>query len=152
PLRRSRRGRGRAGRWRRRRMSAPMTRLLSDAASAMGGELIRAGARGPHFAGAATDSRGVVAGQLFFALPGARVDGFAFARQAAAAGAAGIVVDRARGLPEGCGDVAVIAVDDPRRALGHLARVVRAAFRGRVVAVTGSNGKTTTKELCAAAL
>jgi UDP-N-acetylmuramoyl-tripeptide--D-alanyl-D-alanine ligase len=133
-------------------MSAPMTRLLSDAASAMGGELIRAGARGPHFAGAATDSRGVVAGQLFFALPGARVDGFAFARQAAAAGAAGIVVDRARGLPEGCGDVAVIAVDDPRRALGHLARVVRAAFRGRVVAVTGSNGKTTTKELCAAAL
>jgi UDP-N-acetylmuramoyl-tripeptide--D-alanyl-D-alanine ligase len=133
-------------------MSAPMTRLLADAAAAMGGQLLQAGARGPHFAGAATDSRGVVPGQLFFALPGARVDGFAFAGQAATAGAAGVVVDRTRGIPEGCGDVAVIAVDDPRRALGHLARVARAAFRGRVVAVTGSNGKTTTKELCAAAL
>ena len=118
----------------------------------MGGQLVHAGARGPHFAGAATDSRGVVPGQLFFALPGARVDGFAFTAQAATAGAAGVVVDRSRGLPEGCGDVAVIAVDDPRRALGDLARVARAAFRGRVIAVTGSNGKTTTKELCAAAL
>jgi UDP-N-acetylmuramoyl-tripeptide--D-alanyl-D-alanine ligase len=133
-------------------VSGPMTRQLADAARAMGGALVQAGARGPHFAGAATDSRGVGPGQLFFALPGARVDGFAFAGQAAAAGATGVVVDRTRGLPEGCADVAVIAVDDPRRALGDLARAARAGFKGRVVAVTGSNGKTTTKELCAAAL
>ena len=92
------------------------------------------------------------AGQLFFALPGERADGFDFAGQAAAAGAAGVVVAAARGVPAGCDDVAVIAVDDPRRALGDLARAVRAEFRGRVVGVTGSNGKTTTKELCAAAL
>jgi UDP-N-acetylmuramoyl-tripeptide--D-alanyl-D-alanine ligase len=62
------------------------------------------------------------------------------------------VVAAARGVPAGCGDVTVIAVDDPRRALGDLARAVRAEFRGRVVGVTGSNGKTTTRELCAAAL
>jgi UDP-N-acetylmuramoyl-tripeptide--D-alanyl-D-alanine ligase len=55
-------------------------------------------------------------------------------------------------LPAGAGNAAVIAVDDPRHALGDLARAVRAGYRGRVVAVTGSNGKTTTKELVAAAL
>jgi UDP-N-acetylmuramoyl-tripeptide--D-alanyl-D-alanine ligase len=131
---------------------APMSRLIADAARAMAGTILHEGSRGPRFAGAATDSRGVLPGQLFFALPGARVDGFAFAAQAAAAGAAGVVVARDRGRPEGCADLAVIAVDDPRRALGDLARAARAAFRGRVVGVTGSNGKTTTKELCAAAL
>ena len=85
-------------------------------------------ARSRSFAGAATDSRGVDAGQLFFALPGERVDGFEFAAQAAAAGAAGVVVAAGRGSPAGCDDVAVIAVDDPRRALGDLARAVRAAL------------------------
>jgi UDP-N-acetylmuramoyl-tripeptide--D-alanyl-D-alanine ligase len=125
---------------------------LEFAAAAMRGAIVQAGARGPTFAGAAADSRAVTAEQLFFALPGERVDGFNFVGQAAAAGAAAVVVAKGRGLPPGCGDLAVIAVDDPRRALGDLARAVRAAFRGKVVAITGSNGKTTTKELCAAAL
>ena len=61
-------------------------------------------------------------------LPGERVDGFDFAAQAAAAGAAAVVVARGRGVPAGCAGVAVIAVDDPRRALGDLARAVRARF------------------------
>jgi len=125
---------------------------LEFAARAMRGTIVQAGARGPTFAGAAADSRAVTAEQLFFALPGERVDGFDFVGQAGAAGAAGVVVARERGLPAGCDDLAVIAVEDPRRALGDLARAVRAAFRGKVVAVTGSNGKTTTKELIAAAL
>jgi UDP-N-acetylmuramoyl-tripeptide--D-alanyl-D-alanine ligase len=125
---------------------------LEFAAAAMRGTLVQRGARGPTFAGAAADSRAVTAEQLFFALPGERVDGFDFVEQAAAAGAAAVVVAKRRGLPPGSGDLAVIAVDDPRRALGDLARAVRAAFRGKVVAITGSNGKTTTKELCAAAL
>jgi UDP-N-acetylmuramoyl-tripeptide--D-alanyl-D-alanine ligase len=112
---------------------------------------VQAAAR-PSFAGAAADSRAVQAEQLFFALPGERVDGFDFAAQAVASGAAGVVVARGRGLPTGCAGAPVIAVDDPRKALGDLARAVRAQFRGRLVAVTGSNGKTTTKELCAAAL
>ena len=125
---------------------------LEFAVSAMNGTVLEAGARGPSFAGAAADSRAVEAEQLFFALPGERVDGFDFVAQAVASGAAGVVVARGRGVPAGRANAAVIAVDDPRRALGDLARAVRAAFRGRVVAVTGSNGKTTTKELVAAAL
>src|SRR5450631_957620 len=125
---------------------------LEFAAQSMNGTIVQPGARGLTFAGAAADSRAITAEQLFFALPGERVDGFAFAAQAGVAGAAGVVVARDRGLPAGCPDLAVIAVEDPRRALGDLARVVRAGFRGKVVAVTGSNGKTTTKELCAAAL
>jgi UDP-N-acetylmuramoyl-tripeptide--D-alanyl-D-alanine ligase len=131
---------------------APARLTFEAAARAMSGTLLQPGARGPSFAGAATDNREVSPGQLFFALAGERVDGFAFAGAAAAAGAAGVVVARGRGVPDGCADVAVIAVDDPRRALGDLARFVRASFNGKVVAVTGSNGKTTTKELCAAAL
>ena len=133
-------------------MTAPASHTLDFAARAMSGTLLQAGARGPAFRGIAYDSRAAAAGQLFFALPGERVDGFAFAAQAAAAGVAGVVVARARGLPAGCADVAVIAVDDPRLAMGDLARAVRTAFRGHVVGVTGSMGKTTTKELVAAAL
>jgi UDP-N-acetylmuramoyl-tripeptide--D-alanyl-D-alanine ligase len=123
------------------------------AARAMRGAIVHVGKRGVvTFAGAASDSRAVVAGQLFFAFPGERVDGFAFAAQAAAAGAAGVVVARGRGVPTGCADLTVLEVDDARLAMGDLARAVRAEFRGRVVGVTGSNGKTTTKELIAAAL
>ncbi len=127
-------------------------RQIAFAVRAMRGTLLQAGAVDGSFAGAAADSRAVQPGQLFFALPGERVDGFAFAAQAAAAGAAGVVVARDRGMPAGVPAAAIIAVDDPRRALGDLARAVRAEFRGLVVGVTGSNGKTTTKELCAAAL
>src|SRR3954471_6088907 len=130
----------------------PASRSLEWAARAMGGAIVQAGTRGTHFAGANHDSRAVAAGQLFFAFPGERVDGFEFAAQAAAAGAAGIVVARPRGVPAGCDGVTIIAGDDPRRALGDVARAARAAYKGLVVGVTGSNGKTTTKELCAAAL
>jgi UDP-N-acetylmuramoyl-tripeptide--D-alanyl-D-alanine ligase len=127
-------------------------RPIAFAVRAMGGSLLQVGGGDGTFAGAAADSRAVQPGQLFFALPGERVDGFAYAAQAAAAGAAAMVVPGGRGLPAGVPGAAVIAVDDPRRALGDLARAVRAEFRGLVVGVTGSNGKTTTKELCAAAL
>jgi UDP-N-acetylmuramoyl-tripeptide--D-alanyl-D-alanine ligase len=133
-------------------VSAPASHGFDFAARAMRGALLQAGARGAAFAGIAYDSRLAAAGQLFFALPGERVDGFAFAGQAAAAGVAGVVVARGRGVPEGCGGIAVIEVDDPRLAMGDLARGVRARFRGHVVGVTGSMGKTTTKELAAAAL
>jgi UDP-N-acetylmuramoyl-tripeptide--D-alanyl-D-alanine ligase len=127
-------------------------RTIDFAARAMKGTVAKTGTRGSTFAGAAADSRAVAPEQIFFALPGERVDGFDFVGQAVAAGAAAVVVANHRGLPTGAGDATVIAVDDPRRALGDLARAARAAFGGRVVAVTGSNGKTTTKELCAAAL
>jgi UDP-N-acetylmuramoyl-tripeptide--D-alanyl-D-alanine ligase len=131
---------------------APARRPLDWAARAMGGTVVQAGTRGATFAGVNHDSRAVAPGQLFFAFPGERVDGFDFAPQAASQGAAGIVVATRRGTPAGCEGAAIIAVDDPRRAMGDVARAARAEFRGLVVGVTGSNGKTTTKELCAAAL
>jgi UDP-N-acetylmuramoyl-tripeptide--D-alanyl-D-alanine ligase len=119
----------------------------------MGGTmLIEPGHAGATFTGVAIDSRQVRPGRLFFALSGERVDGFDFCAAAAKAGAAAVVVSAARGLPAGCDGVAVIAVDDVRRALGALAHAVRLRFKGRVVGVTGSNGKTTTKELIAAGL
>jgi UDP-N-acetylmuramoyl-tripeptide--D-alanyl-D-alanine ligase len=124
---------------------------IDFAVQAMKGTVAQTAAR-PWFAGAAADSRAVQPEQLFFALPGERVDGFDFVAQAVASGAAGVVVVRGRDLPAGCAGATVVAVDDPRKALGDLARAVRTQFRGRVVAVTGSNGKTTTKELVAAAL
>jgi UDP-N-acetylmuramoyl-tripeptide--D-alanyl-D-alanine ligase len=117
--------------------------------TAVGAPAVRAATR---FAGAASDSREVKPGRLFFALPGERVDGFDFCAAAAHAGAAGLVVASGRGRPAGCSGVPVIAVADPRKALGDLAAAVRKQYGGRVVGVTGSNGKTTTKELIAAAL
>ena len=130
----------------------PARHDLDFAVRAMKGTIVQAGARGTTFAGGASDSRTVAPGQLFFAFPGERVDGYDFAAQAAAAGAAGVVVARGRALPAGCRELTVIAVADPRRALGDLAAAIRSAFRGLVVGVTGSSGKTTTKELCGAAL
>ena len=132
---------------------APKPRPLSWACVAMGGSmLVTPGQPDATFTGAASDSREVKTGRLFFALPGERVDGFDFCGQAAKAGAAALVVSAERGVPRDCDGVPVIAVADPRRALGDLAASVRARFSGRVVGVTGSNGKTTTKELIAAAL
>jgi UDP-N-acetylmuramoyl-tripeptide--D-alanyl-D-alanine ligase len=134
--------------------SLPATYPLGFALRAMTGTLLHAGQRAgaDHFAGAATDSRAVARGQIFFALPGATADGFSFCGGAAAAGAAVIVVAGGRGVPAGCEAASVVAVADPRVALGDLARAVRARFAGQVIGVTGSNGKTTTKELIAAAL
>jgi UDP-N-acetylmuramoyl-tripeptide--D-alanyl-D-alanine ligase len=134
----------------------PAQRPLDFALQAMGGALLASpGAHslaGLSFAGAAADSRMVTPGRLFFALPGERVDGFDYCAAAVAAGAAAVVVPTARGVPAGCANVPVIGVADARTALGDLARAARARFTGKVIGVTGSNGKTTTKELCAAAL
>jgi UDP-N-acetylmuramoyl-tripeptide--D-alanyl-D-alanine ligase len=134
--------------------AAAATHDLPFALNAMTGTLLQAGCApgSDRFAGGAYDSRDVAPGQIFFALPGARVDGFSFAGAAAASGASIIVVVAGRGVPAGCKNASVVAVADPLVALGELASAVRARFTGRVVGVTGSNGKTTTKELVAAAL
>ena len=104
------------------------------------------------FSGGTIDSRNVGRDAAFFAIKGERVDGFNFCGAAAAAGASVVVVPSDRGIPQGVGQTPVLAVDDPVTVLGRLAQAARNEFTGRVVAVTGSNGKTTTKELIAAAL
>ena len=133
--------------------ASPKARPLAWACAAMGGTMLaETHHAGVTFTGVAIDSREVKPQRLFFALSGERVDGFDYCAAAAKAGAAALVVSAARGIPTGCEGVPVIAVADVRRGLGDLARAVRSHFKGRVVGVTGSNGKTTTKELIAAAL
>ena len=133
----------------------PARRPLAFALRHMGGALLvdpPAGLGASGLAGAATDNRQVTPGRLFFALRGERVDGYEFCAAAAAAGAAALVVPSGRGAPPGVSGIAVIGVPDTKVALADLARAVRAGFTGQVVGITGSNGKTTTKELVAAAL
>jgi UDP-N-acetylmuramoyl-tripeptide--D-alanyl-D-alanine ligase len=115
-----------------------------------GGRLVR-GSRDSAFTGVSTDTRGDLAGKLFVALIGATHDAHAFLAQALAGGAAGLLVSRPEAVPAGA-EAAVIAVADTTAALGALAAGHRASFAGPVVAITGSNGKTTTKEMCAAIL
>ena len=95
-----------------------------------------------------TDSREVQPGGLFFALRGAALDGHDFCADAAARGAAAVVVDREVRLP----GVAVVRVGDTWKALYDLAGAVLARVSPLVVGITGSNGKTSTKELTAAVL
>lgn len=101
------------------------------------------------FASYHTDSREVLPGGLFFALRGAAMDGHAFVDAAAQRGAAGVVVDRPTQAMEG---LAVIEVEDTWEALYRLARAVKARVAPLTVGVTGSNGKTSTREFLAAAL
>ncbi len=95
-----------------------------------------------------TDSRAIQPGDLFIALRGEKFDGGQFAARALQQGAAGIVLDRAQ-APE---IATAIRVDDTRHALGKLAAAWRQRFAIPMVAITGSNGKTTVKEMLAAIL
>jgi UDP-N-acetylmuramoyl-tripeptide--D-alanyl-D-alanine ligase len=95
-----------------------------------------------------TDSRSIQPGDLFIALRGEKFDGGTFAAKALQQGAVGVVLDATQ-APE---VTAAIRVDDTRLALGKLAAAWRARFSLPIVAVTGSNGKTTVKEMLAAIL
>ena len=95
-----------------------------------------------------TDTRTVGAGDLFVALKGESFDAHDFVKDAVAKGAAAVVVSR----PMADLGVPVLEVSDTLKALGALGRYRRRAWNGPVVAVAGSNGKTSTKELIRAAL
>ena len=100
------------------------------------------------FVGISTDSRSVAAGNLFVALKGEHFDAHDYLEQVAAQGAAAVVVERApAGLP-----VPALVVPDARAALGEIAAWWRRQFALPVIGVTGSNGKTTVKEMIAAIL
>ncbi len=98
------------------------------------------------FTGVCTDTRNITPGCLFVALKGERFDAHDFLAQAIAGGAAGLVVEDVTRLPPRSVPF-VFVVTDSLVALGRLARAHRERFTLPVVAVTGSNGKTTTKEL-----
>ena len=117
---------------------------LASAAECMNGALH--GADLP-FLGISTDTRSIRDGELFFALQGPNFDGHEYVGKARAKGAAGAVVSR---LVED--DIAQITVDDPKLALGRFGAAWRKSKKVHVVGVTGSNGKTTLKELIAACL
>ncbi len=103
------------------------------------------------FGGVSTDSRSVAAGELFVALAGPSFDGHDYVDAALAAGAAGAVVRRDF-VPAADPGACRFPVDDTLRALGELAGAWRREHSALVAAVTGSNGKTTTKEMLAAIL
>lgn len=117
---------------------------LSSASGIMQGRLHGSDA---DFRGISTDSRSVKARELFFALQGPRFDGSDYLPQVAAAGAAGAVVARPLDV-----DLPTIEVEDTRRALGRVAAAWRRQMPATVVALTGSNGKTTCKEMIASCL
>jgi UDP-N-acetylmuramoyl-tripeptide--D-alanyl-D-alanine ligase len=98
-----------------------------------------------------TDSRNIQQGDLFFALPGEKFDGHDFLEQVIRRGVVGVVVRRER-APASANGCAVIAVQDTRAALGQFAARYRQDFALPIVAIGGSNGKTTTKELVASVL
>ncbi|WP_261562367.1 UDP-N-acetylmuramoyl-tripeptide--D-alanyl-D-alanine ligase [Frankia tisae] len=118
----------------------PLT--LAEVAAATGGRLDAVDDPAAVVRGVAVDSRQVGVGTLFVALVGARSDGHDFAAAAVAAGAPAVLAARAVGVP-------AVVVADPSAALAALAAHVRGLARATVVAVTGSAGKTTTKDLLA---
>jgi UDP-N-acetylmuramoyl-tripeptide--D-alanyl-D-alanine ligase len=124
-----------------------MNWTLQDVLTATGGLADGSLPRDLHFGSISTDSRSVEAGALFFALHGPRHDGHAFVHEALQGGAACAVVDHE---PRGSSSPRLVRVADTLKALGDLAAWTRLRQPLPVVAVTGSNGKTTTKELIAA--
>jgi len=129
------------------RRPAPFT--VQDIVRATRGALV-GGDLGIPVGGISIDSRTVGVGEAFFAIRGHRLDGHAFLADAAARGASCLVVHTVPDDPPV--NAPLVLVDDTTRALGRLAAWHRARFTLPVVAVTGSNGKTTTKELIAAVL
>jgi UDP-N-acetylmuramoyl-tripeptide--D-alanyl-D-alanine ligase len=112
---------------------------LSEAALLLAGELT---GEDVSFTGINTDTRSLTAGELFVALQGPHFDGHDFVIKAREQGAAGAIVSRfiADALPQ-------VLVADTRLALGRLSAAWRGRFSGTVIALTGSNGKTTVKEM-----
>jgi len=126
--------------------------MAGEILSTIQGALLR-GSRDRSFYGISTDSRTVGEGQLFWALKGETFDGHDFVTEAIQKGAAGAVVDKDRtgALPANT-RVVILGVPDTLKALGDLAKWWRHGFKARVTAITGSAGKTTTKEMTFAIL
>jgi UDP-N-acetylmuramoyl-tripeptide--D-alanyl-D-alanine ligase len=122
--------------------------MLSEAARALAAQVEGADVM---VNGVSTDTRTIKPGDLFVALRGERFDGHAFVAAALSAGAAAAMIDAA-GAGEARPPIPTLVVDDTRLALGRLAAHWRTRFDFPLVALTGSSGKTTVKEMLAAIL
>lgn len=131
-----------------------MILTIEEVLKATGGKLLQ-GKGNAFFQGISTDSRTVAEGELFIALKGSQFDGHHYALEALEKKAGGVLIEEDK-----VGDIrwngyrsrAVITVKDTLSALGDMARDWRRKYGTPVVALTGSNGKTTTKEMVAACL
>jgi UDP-N-acetylmuramoyl-tripeptide--D-alanyl-D-alanine ligase len=127
---------------------------IEEVLRATGGKLLQ-GKENAFFQGISTDSRTIAEGELFIALKGPRFDGHHYALEALKKKAGGVLIEE-----DMVGDIrwngyrsrAVVAVKDTLTALGDIAQDWRRKYGPPVVALTGSNGKTTTKEMIAACL
>ena len=123
-----------------------MRMMTTHTAAAATGGVVRGAAL--EFARVTTDSRQIKTGDLFVALRGEHFDGHLFAQAALDAGAVAVMIDAAAS-----GDISpAIVVSDTRLALGQLAAYWRQQMPARIIAITGSNGKTSVKEMLAAIL
>ncbi len=130
-------------------MAAAMMHL-AEACTAVGAEV-----RGPdaRFTGVSTDTRTIAPGDLFVAIRGERYDGHEFLQVARDRGAAAAMVDARFAAQAGAAaPLPLLVVDETRRGLGRLGRSWRERFSPVMIAIAGSNGKTTTKEMLAAIL
>ncbi len=124
---------------------------------AVGGERVPTTTPPRPITGITTDTRTLAGGECFVALRGETHDGHRFVPTALAGGAAALIIDRSRteeitALCQSYADVAVIAVEDTLAALGRLAAYHRVRTGTPVAAITGSNGKTTTRAMMAAVM
>ncbi|GHU00731.1 UDP-N-acetylmuramoyl-tripeptide--D-alanyl-D-alanine ligase [Betaproteobacteria bacterium] len=125
-------------------LAEAITLLASHGVRALAGALNER-----RFTAVGTDSRAIVPGQLFVALRGERFDGHDFVDAALAAGAAAVLVDQRWDAEHAHRSAVRLVVDDTRLALGTLAAGWRVRFDIPLIGITGSNGKTTVKEMCA---
>ena len=122
---------------------------LREAARGVGGEAKGANAR---FAAVSSDTRTIGEGALFVALRGERFDGHDYIAAARARGAVAAMVDRRAQAGGGDAPLPLLIVDDTRLGLGRLAAYWRRKFKLPLIAVAGSNGKTTVKQMIASIL
>ena len=123
---------------------------LAEVTQAVDGALI-AGDMDSAITGVSIDTRTLQAGDLFFALKGENSDGHEFIGRALKAGAGAVIVSDESAVPPGL-DKPVVKVQDVLWSLGDLAGYYRSKFDVRVIGITGSVGKTTTKEMLSAIL
>lgn len=124
---------------------------IEEIERACGAKLLQRG-REPSMDGVSTDTRTIETGNLFLALKGENFDGHAFLKKACEEGASGVILSDASFAAEVPSDVSAFLVKDTKKALEDLAHFHRMRFHVPVIGITGSNGKTTTKDMTTALL